>query len=59
MGTLMDNNSAETARLLKQARAGDKEALNELCLAGIGRACGAWWSCASIADCRRGSTHRT
>jgi RNA polymerase sigma-70 factor (ECF subfamily) len=30
MGTLMDNNSAETARLLEQARAGDKEALSAL-----------------------------
>src|SRR5262245_23265946 len=30
MGTLMANNSAETTRLLKQARAGDKEALNAL-----------------------------
>jgi RNA polymerase sigma-70 factor, ECF subfamily len=30
MGTLMDNNSALTARLLEQARAGDKSALNEL-----------------------------
>jgi RNA polymerase sigma-70 factor, ECF subfamily len=30
MGTLMTNNSAETARLLDQARAGDKEALNRL-----------------------------
>ena len=30
MGTLMTNNSAETTRLLEQARAGDKEALNEL-----------------------------
>src|SRR6266851_5509252 len=30
MGTLMDNNSADTARLLEQARAGDQKALNEL-----------------------------
>jgi RNA polymerase sigma-70 factor, ECF subfamily len=30
MGTLMCNNSAETARLLEQARAGDKEALSAL-----------------------------
>jgi RNA polymerase sigma-70 factor (ECF subfamily) len=30
MGTLMTNNSAATARLLEQARAGDKEALNRL-----------------------------
>jgi RNA polymerase sigma-70 factor, ECF subfamily len=30
MGTLMTDNSAETARLLEQARAGDKAALNEL-----------------------------
>jgi RNA polymerase sigma-70 factor (ECF subfamily) len=30
MGTLMDNNSADTARLLEQARAGDQAALNEL-----------------------------
>ncbi|HEV3262177.1 MAG TPA: sigma-70 family RNA polymerase sigma factor [Gemmataceae bacterium] len=30
MGTLMDNNSAATARLLEQARAGDKAALNEI-----------------------------
>jgi len=30
MGKLMDNNSAETARLLEQARAGDKEALSAL-----------------------------
>jgi len=30
MGTLMANNSAETTRLLEQARAGDKEALNAL-----------------------------
>ena len=30
MGTLMTNNSAETNRLLEQARAGDKVALNEL-----------------------------
>ena len=30
MGTLMDNNSAETARLLEQARAGDKDALSAL-----------------------------
>ena len=30
MGTLMDNNSAETARLLEQARAGDREALDAL-----------------------------
>ena len=30
MGTLMDNNSAATARLLEQARAGDEDALNEL-----------------------------
>src|SRR5215468_2844795 len=30
MGTLMDNNSAETARLLEQARAGDQAAVNEL-----------------------------
>jgi RNA polymerase sigma-70 factor, ECF subfamily len=30
MGTLMTNNSAETTRLLEQARAGDKEALDAL-----------------------------
>src|SRR5262245_4356996 len=30
MGTLMTNNSAETTRLLEQARAGDEEALNAL-----------------------------
>src|SRR6516165_3247247 len=30
MGTLMDNNSAETACLLEQARAGSKEALSAL-----------------------------
>jgi RNA polymerase sigma-70 factor (ECF subfamily) len=30
METLMTNNSAETTRLLEQARAGDKEALNSL-----------------------------
>ena len=30
MGTLIDNNSAETARLLEQARAGNKEALSAL-----------------------------
>ena len=30
MRMLMDNNSAETARLLEQARAGDKEALSAL-----------------------------
>jgi RNA polymerase sigma-70 factor (ECF subfamily) len=30
MGTLMDNNSAETARLLEQVRAGDQASLNEL-----------------------------
>ena len=30
MGTLMANNSAETTRLLEQARAGDQEALNAL-----------------------------
>ena len=30
MGTLMTNNSAETARLLEQVRAGDQAALNEL-----------------------------
>jgi RNA polymerase sigma-70 factor (ECF subfamily) len=30
MGTLMDNNSTDTARLLEQARAGDPGALNEL-----------------------------
>src|ERR1700722_17794931 len=30
MGILMDNNSAETTRLLEQARAGDEQALNEL-----------------------------
>ena len=30
MGTLMTNNSPETNRLLEQARAGDKEALNAL-----------------------------
>jgi RNA polymerase sigma-70 factor (ECF subfamily) len=30
MGILMDNNSADTPRLLDQARAGDKAALNEL-----------------------------
>jgi len=30
MGTLKDNNSAETARLLELARAGDKEALNDV-----------------------------
>jgi RNA polymerase sigma-70 factor (ECF subfamily) len=30
MGTLMTDNSAETNRLLEQARAGDKEALNAL-----------------------------
>src|SRR5437588_12908425 len=30
MGTLMDNNSALTARLLEQARAGDRAALNEI-----------------------------
>ena len=30
MGMLMDNNSAETARLLEQARAGNKEALSAL-----------------------------
>jgi RNA polymerase sigma-70 factor, ECF subfamily len=30
MGTLMTNNSAETTRLLEQARAGDQEALNAL-----------------------------
>src|SRR5262249_47633969 len=29
-GTLMTNNSADTARLLEQARAGDQAALNEL-----------------------------
>ena len=30
METLMDNNSADTARLLEQARAGDQAALNEI-----------------------------
>src|SRR5216683_1060395 len=30
MGSLMDNNSADTARLLEQARAGDQAALNEI-----------------------------
>ncbi len=30
MGTLMDNNSSDTARLLDQARAGDRDALNEV-----------------------------
>jgi RNA polymerase sigma-70 factor (ECF subfamily) len=30
MGTLMDNNSGDTARLLEQARAGDQTALNEI-----------------------------
>src|ERR1700733_3707080 len=30
MGILMDNNSAETTRLLEQARAGDEQALNAL-----------------------------
>ena len=30
MGTLMDNNSAETARLLEQAPAGDQAAVNEI-----------------------------
>src|SRR5919201_643798 len=30
MGTLMDNNSADTTRLLEQARAGDQAALNEI-----------------------------
>ena len=30
MGTLMENNSADTARLLEQARAGDQTALNEI-----------------------------
>src|SRR6266478_7398152 len=30
MGTLMDNNSADTARLLERARAGDQAALNEI-----------------------------
>jgi RNA polymerase sigma-70 factor, ECF subfamily len=30
MGTLMDNNSADTARILKQARAGDQAALDEI-----------------------------
>jgi RNA polymerase sigma-70 factor (ECF subfamily) len=30
MGTLMDNNSADTARLLELARAGDKAAANEI-----------------------------
>jgi hypothetical protein len=30
MGTLMDNNSADTVGLLERARAGDKAALNEL-----------------------------
>jgi len=30
MGTLMDNDSAETARLLEQARLGDRKALNEV-----------------------------
>src|SRR5215467_12008336 len=30
MGTLMDNNSVETARLLEQARAGDQAALNDI-----------------------------
>jgi RNA polymerase sigma-70 factor (ECF subfamily) len=30
MGTLMDNNSADTAGLLERARAGDQAALNEL-----------------------------
>jgi RNA polymerase sigma-70 factor (ECF subfamily) len=30
MGALMDNDSAETARLLEQARLGDREALNEV-----------------------------
>jgi RNA polymerase sigma-70 factor (ECF subfamily) len=30
MGSLMDNNSADTARLLEQARAGDQAALNEV-----------------------------
>src|SRR5580704_3416195 len=30
MGTLMDNNSADTTRLLEQARAGDQAALNEV-----------------------------
>jgi RNA polymerase sigma-70 factor (ECF subfamily) len=30
MGTLMDNNSADTTRLLEQARAGDPQALNDI-----------------------------
>src|SRR5438552_11240461 len=30
MGTMMDNNSADTARLLEQARTGDQTALNEI-----------------------------
>jgi len=30
MGTLMDNNSAESVRLLERARAGDREALTEI-----------------------------
>ncbi len=30
MGTLMDNNSADTARLLERARAGDQAAVNEI-----------------------------
>jgi RNA polymerase sigma-70 factor (ECF subfamily) len=30
MGTLMENNSAETVRLIEQARAGDQAALNEI-----------------------------
>ena len=50
----MDKNSAITTRLLERACAGDKQALNEL-IGRHGRRCGAWWSCASIADCSRGS----
>jgi RNA polymerase sigma-70 factor (ECF subfamily) len=30
MGTLMDNNSSETVRLIERAREGDQEALNEI-----------------------------
>jgi RNA polymerase sigma-70 factor (ECF subfamily) len=30
MGTLMENNSAETVQLIERARAGDQEALNEI-----------------------------
>ena len=58
MGMLMADNSADTARLLEQARAGDKGALNDLFARHRARL-RRMVDLPSMAGYRRGSTRRT